>query len=226
MGTTSFPKGKGNIPLLPIRDNGSGHIRRNNRPNVAPGPDSVRRWEKWLLACSIPCNLFCLVNFLYRTFASKINIKELDRKIRVGAVSYLNTKPLLYGIRQAEIISSIELTIDYPSRIASMLLRDEIDIGLVPVAIIPQMKEYHINGDFCIGSDGPVASVCLFSEEPMDRIEKVLLDYQSRTSVELARVLLKQYWKIAPELADGGEDFQDHIGGTTAGGGIGAPALG
>jgi len=120
----------------------------------------------------------------------------------VGAVSYLNTKPLLYGIRQAEIISAIELTIDYPSRIASMLLRDEIDIGLVPVAIIPQMKEYHINGDFCIGSDGPVASVCLFSEEPMDRIEKVLLDYQSRTSVELARVLLKQYWKIAPELAE------------------------
>ncbi len=119
----------------------------------------------------------------------------------------------------------MELTIDYPSRIASMLLRDEIDMGLVPVAIIPQMKEYHINGDYCIGSDGPVGSVCLFSETPMDDIERVLLDYQSRTSVELARVLLKQHWKIAPELIDGGKDFRDHINGTTAGVVIGDRAL-
>ncbi len=149
----------------------------------------------------------------------------MERKIRVGAVSYLNTKPLLYGIHRSAISRDMELTIDYPSRVASMLLRNEIDMGLVPVAIIPQMKEYYINGDFCIGSNGPVGSVCLFSEEPMDRIEKVLLDYQSRTSVELARILLKEHWKIAPELIDGGEDFRDHIGGTTAGVVIGDRAL-
>jgi chorismate dehydratase len=135
----------------------------------------------------------------------------------VGAVSYLNTKPLLYGIRQSPVLRDMELTIDYPSRIASMLLKNEIDIGLVPVAILPQMKEYYINGDYCIGSHGPVGSVCLFSEQPIDRIEKVLLDYQSRTSVELARILLREYWKIGPELADGGKDFRDYIGGTTAG---------
>jgi chorismate dehydratase len=143
----------------------------------------------------------------------------------VGAVSYLNTKPLLYGILRSEIMGDIELTIDYPSKIASMLLRDEIDIGLVPVAIIPQMKEYYINGDYCIGSNGPVGSVCLFSETPMDGIEKVLLDYQSRTSVELARILLKEHWKVAPELVDGGKDFRDHIRGTTAGVVIGDRAL-
>ena len=143
----------------------------------------------------------------------------------MGAVSYLNTKPLLYGISRSGIIRDIELTIDYPSRIASMLLRDEIDMGLVPVAIIPQMKEYYINGDYCIGSDGPVGSVCLFSELPLGRIEKVLLDYQSRTSVELARILLKEYWKVAPEMMDGGEDFRDHISGTTAGIVIGDRAL-
>ena len=55
----------------------------------------------------------------------------------------------------------IVLTTDYPSRIAQKLLDDEIDIGLVPVAIIPRMKEAHIATDFCIGSNGPVASVCL-----------------------------------------------------------------
>ena len=149
----------------------------------------------------------------------------MDRKIRVGAVSYLNTKPLLYGIERASVRKDIQLIIDHPASIATMLLRNEIDMGLVPVAIIPQMKEYHINGDYCIGSNGDVASVCLFSETPIDKIEKVLLDYQSRTSVQLARVLLKEYWKVSPELIDAGKDFRDHIKGTTAGVVIGDRAL-
>jgi chorismate dehydratase len=143
----------------------------------------------------------------------------------VGAVSYLNTKPLLYGIERSPIASKIELIIDYPSSIASMLLKDEIDMGLVPVAIIPQMKEYYINGDWCIGSNGNVASVCIFSETPIEKVERVVMDYQSRTSVQLARVLLKEYWKIDPEILDGGKDFRDEIRGTTAGVVIGDRAL-
>jgi len=143
----------------------------------------------------------------------------------VGAVSYLNTKPLLYGIERARIRKDIELIIDYPARIAAMLLNDEIDMGLVPVAIIPFMREYHINGQYCIGSNGNVASVCLFSETPIEKIEKVLLDYQSRTSVELAKVLLKEYWKVSPELINAGKDFRDHIKGVTAGVVIGDRAL-
>jgi chorismate dehydratase len=154
----------------------------------------------------------------------------LDRKIRVGAVSYLNTKPLLYGIERSDIINDIDLIIDYPSRIATMLQKDEIDMGLVPVAIIPKLSTFYINGEFCIGSNGSVASVCLFSEVPIDKIERVLLDYQSRTSVELAKVLLKEHWKVNPELVnaglkDGGKDFRDHIKGTTAGVVIGDRAL-
>jgi chorismate dehydratase len=149
----------------------------------------------------------------------------LDRKIRVGAVSYLNTKPLLYGMQNAEIIRDIELTIDYPSRIAAMLLEDEIDMGLVPVAVIPQMSEYYINGDYCIGSNGPVASVCLFSEVPLEKIDRVLLDYQSRTSVELARVLMKEHWNIDPALVDAGMDFRRQIKGRVAGVVIGDRAL-
>ena len=149
----------------------------------------------------------------------------MDRKIRVGAVSYLNTKPLLYGIERARVRKDIELIIDYPAKIAAMLLKDEIDMGLVPVAIIPQMREYYVNGEYCIGSNGNVASVCIFSESPIEKVEKVLLDYQSRTSVQLARVLLKEYWKIDPELIDAGKDFRDHIRGTTAGVVIGDRAL-
>jgi chorismate dehydratase len=155
----------------------------------------------------------------------KINVKELERKIRVGAVSYLNTKPLLYGIERSSIMNEMELIIDYPSRIADMLLRDEIDMGLVPVAIIPKMNDWYINGDVCIGTNGQVASVCLFSETPVEKIERVLLDYQSRTSVALAKVLIKEYWKISPELVAGDRDFRDHIKGTTAGVVIGDRAL-
>ncbi|HEY4967992.1 MAG TPA: MqnA/MqnD/SBP family protein, partial [Puia sp.] len=91
----------------------------------------------------------------------------MDRKIRVGAVSYLNTKPLLYGIKHSPIIREIEVVTEYPAKIADMLFDDSIDIGLVPVSIIPGLKEYHVNTRFCIGCDGPVASICLFSEVPL-----------------------------------------------------------
>ena len=135
----------------------------------------------------------------------------MERKIRVGAVSYLNTKPLLYGIEHSPVINEIDLAIDYPSRIANMLLKNEIDIGLVPVAILPKIKTHYICTDYCIGSNGAVASVCLFSEVPINKIEKVLLDYQSQTSVQLVKILLKEYWKVNPKLIDAKEDFRKEI---------------
>jgi chorismate dehydratase len=156
---------------------------------------------------------------------AKINAKDLERKIRVGAVSYLNTKPLLYGIQRSPVIRDMELIIDYPSRIAEMLLNDEIDMGLVPVAIIPRMREFHINGTHCIGCKGPVASVCIFSERPLEEVSTILLDYQSRTSVQLAKLLVKKYWKISPEMVDAGADFQERIKGRVAGLVIGDRAL-
>ena len=139
------------------------------------------------------------------------------KKIKVGIVDYLNTMPLLYGIRQSPVIDSIELVHDYPSNIASLLLEGKIDIGLVPVAILPVLKEYHIYTDYCIGCNGPVASVCLFSDVPIQEVETVLLDYQSRTSVELLKILLRDYWKITPTLVDTTSDYRSSIKGTTAG---------
>ncbi len=149
----------------------------------------------------------------------------MQTKIRVGAVSYLNTKPLIYGFEKGLMAERVELKIDFPSNIASMLLNDEIDIGLVPVAIIPEMKEHHIISNYCIGCDGAVASVCLFSEVPLDKIEKVLLDYQSRTSVELLKILLKEYWKIDPVFETTSGDFQSKIEGNTGALVIGDRAL-
>ena len=140
----------------------------------------------------------------------------MQRKIRVGAVSYLNTKPLVYGFEHGMMAETIELKIDFPSKIASMLLDDEIDVGLVPVAIIPEMKEHYIISDYCISCDGEVASVCLFSEVPLNKIEKILLDYQSRTSVELLKILIRQYWKIDAILEETSDEYQSRISGSTA----------
>ncbi len=140
-------------------------------------------------------------------------------------MSYLNTKPLLYGIQNSPIINEISLIEDYPSRIADKLLTNEIDIGLVPVALIPEMKEYHICTNYCIACDGPVASVCLFSEVPVSEIKTVMLDYQSRTSVLLAEILFEKYWKLNPVFVQAGADFLNQIGGATAAVVIGDRAL-
>lgn len=140
-------------------------------------------------------------------------------------MSYLNTKPLLYGIKRSEIIERINLIEEYPSTIATMLLEDKIDIGLVPVAIIPQLKQAYIVTDVCIGAVGEVASVCLFSEVPIEQVENVLLDYQSRTSVALFKVLIKEYWKKEVVFKEAKSGYQKDIKGTTAGVVIGDRAL-
>jgi chorismate dehydratase len=148
------------------------------------------------------------------------------KKIKVGAVSYLNTKPLLYGIeRSDELMQQIELVTDYPSKIAKQLLDGDIDVGLVPVAIIPQMQEHYIISDYCIGAESNVASVCLFSEVELNEIEKILLDYQSRTSVALCKVLLKNHWKKNIVLEDAKQNFTEEIKEKVAGVLIGDRAL-
>lgn len=149
----------------------------------------------------------------------------MDRKIRVGAVSYLNTKPLIYGLEKGMLQDEITLEMDFPANIAGKLLDDSIDIGLVPVAIIPRLRQHHFVADYGICCDGPVASVCLFSEVPVEAITEVLLDYQSRTSVRLARILMKEFWKIDPVITDTRDDFRERITGTTAGVVIGDRAL-
>jgi chorismate dehydratase len=149
----------------------------------------------------------------------------VQKKVRVGAVSYLNTKPLIYGFENGTIKEEVHLVIDYPSKIADMLLNDEIDVGLIPVAVIPKMKQHDIISDYCIGSVGEVASVCLFSEVPLHEIQTILLDYQSRTSVALLKVLIREYWKINIVFKETCENYQSKISGTTAGLVIGDRAL-
>ena len=150
----------------------------------------------------------------------------MDKKWRIGAVSYLNTRPLLLGMEQSPFKERIDLVKSYPAQIAQDLLDDSIDIGLVPVAIMPLLKNPQIVSKYVIGTEGEVASVALFSQVPMDQIEKVYLDYQSRTSVALAKILFKRHWNKEVEFLIATEGYINKISGTTAGIIIGDRALG
>jgi len=140
-------------------------------------------------------------------------------------VSYFNTQPLLLGIEKADFLSKIELVKDYPAKIAQALIDGQIDIGLVPVAITPFLTDPHIVSEYCIGTRTKVASVAIFSKVPMDQIESIYLDYQSRTSVKLARFLLQAFWKKDIQFLKAQEGYIQAIEGTTAGVIIGDRAL-
>lgn len=137
-------------------------------------------------------------------------------KVKISVVSYLNSKPFIHGLKESGIMQNIDLQLDIPSVCAQKLLDNKVDVGLIPVAVIPLLKESFIISDYCIGATGKVASVCLYSQVPLNEIKTILLDYQSRTSVTLVKVLAKEHWKIQPDWKNADADFEDKIEGSTA----------
>src|SRR5690606_38500228 len=117
-------------------------------------------------------------------------------KVKVSAVSYINTWPFMYGIKHTEaLLEMCEIETDIPSQCAQKLIDNQVDVGLVPVAALLDVPGYQIIADYCIGSVGAVTSVFIFSKKPIEEIQTLRLDSHSRTSNNLARVLLKNYWK-------------------------------
>ena len=116
-------------------------------------------------------------------------------KIKISAVAYTNTKAFIYGLEHSDIINKIDLSLDIPSDCAAKVISGEVDMGLMPVAAIPLVPHANIVADYCIGSDGAVNSVFIFSNVPIEEIKTLKLDAHSRTSNNLAKVLLKFYWK-------------------------------
>ena len=100
------------------------------------------------------------------------------------------------------ILDQIELSLDIPSDCASKLIENKVDIGLVPVAALLHIKDYQIISNYCIGANGAVDSVFIFSNKPIEEIRTLQLDPQSRTSNNLAKVLLKNFWEINPEFVN------------------------
>ena len=150
--------------------------------------------------------------------------------VKISAVSYLNTKPFIYGIENSGFLSAsggknYRLELDIPSVCADKLLNDEVDLGLIPVVVIPRLQDSRILTDYCIGAVGAVRSVMLFSDVPLKQIKRCFLDCHSETSVLLTKILAGRYWKINPEWFEGKDGFEVNIKGDTAGIVIGDRAL-
>ncbi|HEX7376589.1 MAG TPA: menaquinone biosynthesis protein [Pirellulales bacterium] len=121
-----------------------------------------------------------------------------QRKTRIGAVRYLNTKPLIFGL--ADLLPDAELVLDLPSRLADGLARGTLDVALIPSVEYLRDPTYSIVSDACIACRGPVLSVKLFSRTPLAEVRTLALDEGSRTSVALARILLKERFDLRPRL--------------------------
>jgi len=125
--------------------------------------------------------------------------EDKQQEYKVSAVSYANTLPFVYGLTRYPQRPEMVLSFDNPAESAFKLLSGAVDIGLVPIAVIPHMPYHEIIPGYCLGANGPVRTVLLVSTVPLGEIKSIRIDYQSRTSNMLTRLLAKEFWKISPE---------------------------
>lgn len=118
---------------------------------------------------------------------------------RIAAVSYLNTIPFIYGIEHADNPLRAELLLTPPATCAQNFIEGKADIALLPAAVVPQLTNYELLPDYCLGAVGPVRTVVVVSHQPIGEVKRIFLDPHSRTSVQLAGWLAANRWHIAPE---------------------------
>jgi chorismate dehydratase len=126
------------------------------------------------------------------------NVRKPSTDLRIGAVSYLNTKPLVHGL--AELLPDAEIVFDYPSRLADSLAEGDLDIALVPVAETWSHPQWSLVSDACIACRGPVLSVKLLFRVPPSKVRSLALDEGSRTSAVLSQILLSELAGVTPQL--------------------------
>ena len=131
------------------------------------------------------------------------------KRVRLGAVGYLNARPLVFGLDRSP---RFDLRFDVPSKCAELLHEDAIDLGLIPsieYLKVPtgRTSEYRIVPDLAIASRGPVASVALYTTRAMRDVRSIAMDTSSRTSVALVRVLCARRFNIQPALEAHGPDL-------------------
>src|SRR3954454_20775969 len=122
----------------------------------------------------------------------------MTSRIRIGAVNYLNTKPLIHDL--AALAPDAELRLEVPSLLADQLRRGELDVALIPVIEYFRHGGYRVVPDIAIASNGPVLSVTLFSRVPWGNIRRVALGEGSRTSAALTQILLRKRHGVRPDL--------------------------
>lgn len=123
-------------------------------------------------------------------------MKETKNGLDVAMVGYLNTIPFVEGLKRR----AYDLTLDIPANCLAYFDRGEVDIALVPVGALTDIptEKYKIISDYCIGCEGDVRTVGIFTQHSMQDVSRIALDAHSRTSVLLTKVLCERYWKIDP----------------------------
>jgi len=137
-------------------------------------------------------------------------------KIRISIVNYTNTLPFKWALKRSPLLEKTDLQEDIPSICAQKLKFKQVDLALVPVALLSELDHYYIETDYCIGANGKVDSVKLYSQVPLEQIKIVTLDYQSRSSIALTKVLLKFFWKLPVQFIDAKPGFEEEIKGDNA----------
>jgi len=144
--------------------------------------------------------------------------------LRLGAVSYLNTKPLVYGLEAMP--EQFDVRFDVPAKCAMLLHDGQVDLGLIPaIEFLRGTEDYWIVPGVAIASEGDVASVAVFSKKPIDRVESIALDLSSRTSVALTRIMCARRWGIAPAFTPAEPDLAAMLERADAALVIGDPAM-
>jgi len=128
-------------------------------------------------------------------------------RIRVGAVAYLNTRPLVHGFEEGLGRDLVELSYDVPSTLADRLARHELDVALIPVIELARIGDLEIVPGLGIISRGPARSVFLISNGPPERARSVGLDPESRTTNAMTAVLYDRVWNARPRFAPGPVDL-------------------
>jgi len=129
-------------------------------------------------------------------------------RVRLGAVGYLNARPLVYGLDR---VPRFDVRYDVPSECARLLHEGTIDVGLIPSIEYLRGGPYRIAPDLAIASCGPVASVAVYTTKPMHEVRSIAMDTSSRTSVALVGVLCARLFKIQPALQPRGPDLDDML---------------
>ncbi|MDX9754108.1 MAG: menaquinone biosynthesis protein [bacterium] len=118
--------------------------------------------------------------------------------LRIGTIPFANVMPLDFFL--PEIMPEAELICEVPSKSAKMLAKAQVDVALVSIIELFNHPEYSYIPGIGICSDGPVESVCLFSQKEPQDIQSIALDNNSLASNTLLRILLREYWQISPKL--------------------------
>ena len=122
----------------------------------------------------------------------------MNSRVRIGAVTYLNAKPLIYDLER--IAPDAELVLDLPSRLADRLAAGDLDVALIPVIEYLRAGIYALVPDIAIATRGPALSVTLFSKLPWQQIRSVALDEGSRTSAALVQMIFRRRYDVNPRV--------------------------